>query len=138
VQALRLVQNLEKHMPGKVSPELMKRATDEYEQVKSQFSNSKGKVRQHWSNKSLKQMAEEVGLLSHYEVAYGAASDLHHMPFTGVIGHELNWLREALYVAHGAFLGTAVALYNVVDVSGTEFGDRLDKAIANLHKTRKK
>jgi hypothetical protein len=116
----------------------MRKTQVEYDRVKPRFTNAKGKVQYRWADKSIRQMAEEVGLLNIYEVAYSAASDLHHMPFAGVIGHELNWLREGLFVAHGALLGTVVTLYNVLHEPGTDFKNRLKEAINNFSYSREK
>jgi len=138
VEAWRHLQTVEKYNPGRVPPELMREAQVEYDRVKPRFTNARGNVQYRWADKSIKQMADEVGLLNIYEVAYSAASELHHMPFTGVIGHELNWLREALFVAHGSLLGTVVTLYNAHREPGTEFRDRLNAAITNFNHTRKK
>ena len=138
VEAWRHLQTVEKYNPGRVPPELMREAQVEYDRVKPRFTNAKGNVQYRWSDKSIKKMAEEVGRLNIYEVAYSAASELHHMPFTGVIGHELNWLREALFVAHGSLLETVVTLYNAHDEPGTEFRNRLSAAITNFNYTRKK
>jgi len=98
----------------------------------------KGKVQNRWVAKSIKQMAHEVERLNVYEIAYSTASELHHMPFTGVIGHELNWLREALFVAHGSLLGTVITLYNAIHEPGTDFRNRLNAAIANFNYTGEK
>lgn len=138
VEAWRHFQTVAKYSPGRVTPELMTQAQAEYDRVKHRFTNAKGKVQHRWTDKSIKQMAEEVDLLNFYEVAYSAASELHHLPFTGVIGHELNWLEEALYVAHGALLGTVVSLDNTPHVPRTDFQSRLAAAIKNFSYTRKK
>jgi hypothetical protein len=92
VEAWRHLQTVEKYSPSRVPLELMSQAQAEYDRVKHRFTNAKGKVQHRWADKSIKQMAEDVGLLNIYEVAYSTASELHHLPFTGVIRHELNWL----------------------------------------------
>jgi len=138
VEAWRHLQIVEKYRPGRVPPELMKQAKVEYNRVKPRFSKAKGKVQHRWIEKSVKQMAADLGRLNIYEIVYSAASELHHMPFAGVIGHELNWLREALFAAHGSLLGTVIALYKTVPEPGTNFRDRLSAAMANFRYTRKK
>ena len=137
VESWRHLQAVEKNNPGHVPPELMKEAAVEYDRVKPQFSNARGRVQPRWADKTIRQMAEEVGLLNIYEIAYCAASELHHMPLTGIIGHELDWLREALDVAHGSLLRTVVSLYNVRDETGADFRNKLDAAIADFKSTRK-
>jgi Family of unknown function (DUF5677) len=138
VESWRHLQTVEKYSPGRVSPELMSEAEREFNRVKPRFTSSQGRVQLRWANKSIRQMADEVGLLNVYEVAYSPASELHHMPFTGVVAHELTWLREGLFVAHGALLGTVVTLYNVRHNSDTVFRDKLNAAIANFNYTRKR
>jgi hypothetical protein len=130
VEAWGHLQTVEKYSPGRVPPELMKQAEAEYVQVTPYFANTQGKVRQRWTE-SIKQMADDAGLLNIYEVAYGTASELHHMPFSGVISHELNWVKEALFVAHGALLGTVVTLCRVAHAQA-DFRSRLSAAIANF------
>jgi hypothetical protein len=132
VEALRHMQTVEKYFPGRVSPELMKQAEAEYDQNKQKFTNAKGSVQRRWTSKSLKQMAEEVGRLNLYEMAYGPASELHHMPFTGIIAHELNWSKEALYIAHGALLATTASLFNVNHDVCAELKNRMQKAIGEF------
>jgi len=138
VESWRHLQTVEKYSAGRVSPDLMSEVEKEFNRVKPRFTNPQGRVQLRWANKSIRQMAEEVGRLNVYEVAYGAASELHHMPFTGVVAHELNWLREGLFVAHGALLGTVVTLYNVRSESDAALRGRLNAAIANFNYTRKR
>jgi hypothetical protein len=132
MEAWRHLQTVEKYSPGRVPPQLMNQVEAEYNQVKPYFSNTQGNVRKRWTDKSIKQMADDVGLLNIYEVAYGTAWELHHMPVSGVIGHELNWVKEALFVAYGALLGTVVSLCRVAHVPEAEFRSRLSAAIANF------
>jgi hypothetical protein len=115
----------------------MKRAEAEYDQVKQKFTNAKGGVQRRWTSKSLKQMAEEVERLNLYEMAYGPASELHHMPFTGIIAHELDWSREASFIAHGALMATTISLFNVIHDVGAELKNRMKKAIADFNYTQK-
>jgi uncharacterized protein DUF5677 len=115
----------------------MKQAEAEYDQKKQKFTNAKGSVQRRWTNKNLRQMAEEVGRLNIYEVAYGPASELHHMPFTGIIAHELNWSKEALFIAHGALMATTVSLFNVNHDVRAELKNRMQKAIVEFHQNQK-
>lgn len=132
VEVWRHLQTVEKYSPGRVPPKLMNQVEAEYNQVKPYFSNTQGNIRKRWTDKSIKQMADDVGLLNIYEVAYGTAWELHHMPVSGVIGHELNWVKQALFVAYGALLGTVVSLCRVAHVPEAEFRSRLSAAIANF------
>jgi Family of unknown function (DUF5677) len=63
------LQKSERDNPGRVPPQLRAQAEIEYNRVKSQFTNSNGRVRNTWSTKSIRQMAEEVGFLEQYETA---------------------------------------------------------------------
>jgi hypothetical protein len=137
VEAWRHIKTVEKYSPRRVSPDLMKQAEAEYDQGKQKFTNAKGGVQRRWTNKSLRQMAEEVGRLNIYEVAYGPASELHHMPFTGIIAHELDWSREALFIGHGTLMGTTACLFNVNPDLGAELKNRMQKAIVEFKYTQK-
>lgn len=138
VEAWNHVQRVENHDPGHTPPDLKKDAEDAYNKVKSKFSNSSGRVQQRWINKTIKQMATEIGRLNIYDTAYGLASELHHMPISGIIGHELDWTREALFVAHGSLLETVASLYNGHKEPLPGFSDKLNAAIKNFESTRKK
>jgi hypothetical protein len=137
IDAWHNIQKVEKYFPGRTPPDVLREAEAAFNRVKAQFSNTKGKVRARWSGKSIREMSEDIGLLNLYELAYGSASDLHHMPATGLVAHELEWSAEALYIAHGALIGTVTSLFNAHHENGTEFRDRLGKAIANFQHTRK-
>jgi hypothetical protein len=137
VEAWNHVQRVEKHEPGRVPPDVMKEAQAAYNRVKSKFSNQAGRVQFRWTNKTIKQMAEEIGRLNIYEIAYSIASELHHMPISGVIGHELEWTKEALFVAHGSLLDTVVALYDGHKGGVPGFAERLNAAIENFRSTQK-
>jgi hypothetical protein len=137
VEAWRHLQTVQKYSPGRVPADLMTEAEAEFNRVKPQFSNAQGRVQLRWTKKTIREMAEEIGFLNLYELAYSTASELHHMPFTGVIGHDLDWVREALYVAHGSLLSTVVSLSNVYRHTPLELRDRVKSAIANFRYSRK-
>jgi hypothetical protein len=136
VEAWKRVHIVEKH-GLEVPPDLRKDAEAAYNEVKSKFTNSAGRVQLRWTKKTIKQMAEEVGRLKIYDIAYGLASELHHMPVSGVIGHELDWTSEALYVAHGSLLETVASLYKSHREPLSGFGDKLNAAIKHFESTRK-
>jgi hypothetical protein len=92
VASWNYLQSSETDNPGSVSPELRAQAEIGYNRVKSRFSNSRGKVRSTWSTKSIREMAEEVGFLKHYETAFRLGSDLIHSGPITLIGHELDWI----------------------------------------------
>jgi len=132
VETWRHFQMLQKYSPSRVTPEHLKAAEAEYNGVKAQFANAKGRVRARWTDKTVKELAEAVNRLNVYEIAYNAASELHHMPLTGIIAHELDWSKEALFVAHGSLIDTAVSLFNVSKGLGKELENRMQTAIANF------
>jgi hypothetical protein len=137
VEAWNHLQSAKKHKAGSVSPELEAQAEIEYKRVRSQFSNDAGRVQRRWTKKSIRQMAEEIGRLNIYDVAYNLASELHHLPISGLIAHELDWTKEALFVARGSLLETVVALYNSSEeIDSSEFESRLNAAIKDFEGTR--
>jgi hypothetical protein len=119
------LQKSESDKPGSLSPQLRAQAEIEYNRVKSRFCNSKGKVRNTWSTKSLREMAEEVGFLQHYETAYRLGSDLLHAGPAGLVSHTLDWDLEALVTGHGSLLQAASSLYNVSELVPAELGTKL-------------
>lgn len=138
VEAWRHLQAVEKYDPGVVSLELMKQAESEYNLVKSRFLNAAGRVQFRWTSKTIRQMAGHIGILNIYEIAYGPASELHHMPLTGIIAHELDWLREALFVSHGSLLQAVVSLYNVHDETATDLRGRINDVVADFKASQKR
>jgi Family of unknown function (DUF5677) len=137
IETWNRLQALERHHPGKAPTEVMTQAEVEYNRVKPKFVNDRGRVRRRWTQKTIRELAEAVGLLDKYETAYSLASDLHHVPLSGLIGAEMDWSREALYVAQAALLGTAFSLYNVQKDSSADFRSRLQMALNNLISSRK-
>jgi hypothetical protein len=104
VYSWNYLQQLEIDNPGSVEPQLKAQAEFEYNRVKSRFSNSKGKVRNTWSTKTMREMADEVGFLEHYKTAYRLGSDLLHAGIAGLISHELDWDLEALVSCPGDYV----------------------------------
>lgn len=103
--------------PGAYTAEQVLEVEAEYNRVKARFTNSKGRVQNNWSVKPIKQMADEIGRADLYEVMYGATSTLHHVNALGLLGHEMDWVPEALRVAHGSLLQVVCSLYNVSSLS---------------------
>ena len=122
---------VEKTAPGKVTPELKREAEAQYNRIKGRFEKN-GRVRNSWSEKSVKKMADEVGKPDLYELVYGLASMLHHVNVGGLIGHEMNWDAEALRIGHGALLQTVTTLYNVHHTTGTGFREKLSDLIKDF------
>lgn len=140
VQAWRYVVSGEKHSPGSVVPEFKDQVEAEYNRAKGRFTDAKGRVAKSFSGKSIRAMAEELGRLNLYELAYSSASDLHHVSFVGIIGHELDWSREALDVAHGSLLQTVASLYNVSQSEPllAGFHEKVTAAITEFNSVRQK
>jgi len=115
---------VEKTSPGKVTPDLKREGEAQYNRIKGKFEKN-GRVRNSWSEKSVKKMADEIGKSDLYELVYGLASMLHHVNVGGLIGHEMNWDPEALRIGHGSLLQTVATLYNVHDATDTGFGEKI-------------
>jgi hypothetical protein len=128
ITSLKYLQAYERMNPGKVSAAHKTEAEAQYNRVKGKFEKN-GKVRNSWSGKNLKEMAEAIGpdRANLYEVIYRPSSDMHHGSVMGLIGSELNWEAEALRVGHGGLLHTLVSLYNAYHKPGTEFRDRINE-----------
>jgi|ERR1039457_540333 hypothetical protein len=117
--------------PGKLTASEMQQADADYNRVKGRFTNSKGKVQNNWSPKTIKQMADEIGRGDLYDVAYSAASMLHHVNPLGLLAHEYDWVPEALRIAHGSLFQTVCSLYNVSNLTST-FAERFSRLKAEF------
>lgn len=131
------LQQSENDNPGSVAPQLRAQAEIEYNRVKSRFTNPKGKVRNTWSTKTIREMAEEVGFLEHYKTAYRLGSDLLHAGIAGLISHELDWDLEALVTGHGSMLQAASSLYKVSKLVPAELGSKLEAQFKEGNQVRK-
>jgi hypothetical protein len=127
---------VEKSSPDKVTPEFKREAEAQYNRVKGKFEKN-GRVRNSWSEKSLKKMADDIGKPDLYELVYGLSSMLHHVNVGGPIGHELNWDAEALRIGHGALLQTVTTLYNVHHTTGTGFREKSNVLIRDFEQVWK-
>ncbi len=132
------MQQSESDNPGSVAPQLKAEAEIEYNRVKSRFTNSNGKVRNTWSTKTIRKMAEEVGFLEHYKTAYKLGSDLLHAGIAGLISHDLNWDLEALVTGHGSMLQAVSSLYNVSKLVPAELGRKLEAQSKEGNEVRKR
>jgi hypothetical protein len=118
VSSWRNLQKLERDSPGKVPPDLMRDSEVEFNRVKVQFTDARGRVDWKWSDKSIKGMAESTGHLDRYEYVYSITSEIHHMSAFGLLAHELDWISEALKIGHSSFLATGLMLLKVSNNSG--------------------
>lgn len=124
---------------GCVPAHVMKRADDEFNQVRDRFTNSKGVVRQQWSKKSIREIAREVGREREYEAPYSITCSIHHANFEGLSAHFVqnceksilapppseDLVKLALTLTH-ANLCFALATLN--DACGLGFGQRIEDA----------
>lgn len=113
VSSWRHLQRLERNSPGAVPPDLMRDTETEYNRVNGRFTDLRNRVRLNWTDKTIKKMAEDIDQVDRYEAVYSVSSELHHMNAMGLLGHELDWISEALKVAHASFLGTVRMLHSV-------------------------
>ena len=58
-----------------------------YGRAANRMKDKNGKLRRQWHRKSLRQMAEEIGLGEQYAIPYGLAASMHHGSFEGVAAH---------------------------------------------------
>ncbi|HUY13087.1 MAG TPA: DUF5677 domain-containing protein [Terriglobia bacterium] len=109
VQRWRTYQWLRDNIPDQVkhsSPEAVKNIEDEYNEVKAQFTNSKGRERFLWSTKSIGKMAEEIGCGKEFRLPYSMACSIHHANAEGLLAAarvtppSLEWVGAALVTAH--------------------------------------
>lgn len=110
--------SLNKHQMGNVSPALFAQAEAQAAKVRSRFTDSRGRTRNRWSNKTIREMAEEGELLNVYEVAYGLFSDIHHLSLPGLIAHETDCCPQSLRVAQGSLLVAIISANDLLDPDG--------------------
>jgi Family of unknown function (DUF5677) len=135
VIAWRQLQQMERISPSEISPDAMREGERQYNRVKGKFQKKgKGPVRYNWSDKSIRQMAKDIGRANLFEMIYPVASMLHHVNAAGLIGHEMNWNDEALRIGHGSLLQTVVSLSNAQTDAG--FGEKLEVLIAEFDAAR--
>src|SRR5260370_19017838 len=132
VNSWRHLQRLERNSPGTVPSDLMTDTEAEYNRVKGQFTDARNRVRLNWTEKSIKKMAGDIGHLDRYETVYSVAAELHHMNAAGLLGHELDWISEALKVAHASLLRTVYMLFSVAGASAVK--DKIKAAQADFEK----
>jgi len=106
--------------------------------VKSRFSNSRGKVRNTWSTKTIREMAEEVGCLQKYNTSFKLGSDLLHAGAAGLIAHELDWVLEGLVTGHWSMLQAVSSLYNVSKSVPAQLGRELEAQSKKGEEVRKR
>lgn len=107
----------QKNTPAKASgiPQaVIKQIEDEYELVKMRFGDRRGGVRWQWSEKSIGQIAEDIGHKLEYELPYAISCSIHHGNFEGLLAHFVSapgemgfepppstqWIAKALLSAH--------------------------------------
>lgn len=133
ITSWRYVQKIERTNPGKVSAQHKREAEAEYNRIKGKFEKN-GRVRNSWSGKNLKEMAEAIDRADEYDLVYPVGSDPHHVSVMGLIGHESQWEAEALKVGHDALLQTIASLCNAYRGTRTEFRNRLDDLVKDHEK----
>jgi Family of unknown function (DUF5677) len=109
VQVFRYLHIVERYRP--VDATFRAKILIEYDRVSARFFNSRGRVRRRWTEKSLREIAEVVGKLNLYELAYGPASEMHHTSFMGLVSAKTDWSDVALYIGHASLLAAVEALH---------------------------
>lgn len=122
-----------------VSSKQMKKAEDEYNQVKARFTDGKGRLRLQWSKKSIGAIAKEIGREKEYDLPYAIACSIHHANFEGLSALFASdggavrpdpppseaWIRRALLAAH---VNLWFALSTLNESCGLSFDQKLDAA----------
>lgn len=133
---------LQKNIPEKarsIPQQVTKRIEDEFDKVKTRFSNGKGKVRWEWSKKSIREIADDIGRSMQYELPYAIACSIHHGNFEGLSAHfpegsgemefipppSTQWIGKALLAAH---MNVWFVLNTLNDSYGLGFDAQLDAA----------
>src|SRR5579864_535774 len=91
-----------------VRPEIVARLRERYSRAAARLKDKNGKVRRQWHRKSLRQMAEEIGLGEQYELPYGLAASIHHGSFQGIAAHLGTWENPMFSDASVDWLGIAL------------------------------
>jgi Family of unknown function (DUF5677) len=134
VLAWRRLQTLPEKEREKLTGEQIKELEDEYNSVRTRFTNSKGKLRNQWTTKSFGQMSEELGRSDQYDLVYSLACSLHHANFEGLMGHcdrkddqlkmdgppSFAWTSAALITAHTYLLFALDTLNECIKLSFDE------------------
>ncbi len=87
IMSWRRYEWLRDNIPDQVkdlSPESVKKVEDGYNKVKDGFADKKGRIRDRWSKKSIRKMAEEIGCGKEYVFPYSIACSMHHANAEGL------------------------------------------------------
>ncbi len=74
-------------MARELAPEEVKEFEDNYNRVKPRFADADGRVRNRWNQKSIAQMAREVGRNELYNTPYRLATSIHHANVEGLLAY---------------------------------------------------
>lgn len=114
-----------------IATETIKAKEGQYDGVKSRFTDSKGRVRNQWTLKSIGKIAEAIGRYDEYELPYRIACSMHHNNFEG-LSCQLDssppcdaWVKQALISAHTQHLRV---LYTLNEACELDFSEKLDAA----------
>jgi hypothetical protein len=115
----------------------------EYAKVVSRFTGPKGKVRNDWCAKNLRQRSEDVGMGMFYPTFYGYASSIHHGDISGLAAQvstgkfraetapSFHAIRDALMMGHQSVI---VVIDNFNDVATFGLGDEIKAAAEAFRK----
>ncbi len=139
VIAWNRVRFSQKHRLDQIPKETVEQVKDAFETTNKQSKRGDGRVRQQWSKKSIRKIAESVGREEQYELPYSIACSIHHGNLEGILAYfdcsneeampspppSLAWVKQALLAAHGN-------LYYAVDTlnkcCNLEFQQRIEGA----------
>ena len=137
---------LQNDNPAKASSipqEVTKRIEDEFNQVKPRFENGRGRVRWQWSEKTIRQIAQDIEREAEYDLPYSVSCSIHHGSFEGLLAHfdfereetafvpppSIQWIEEALLSVH---VNVWFALNTLNDSCALTFDAQLDAAQPTL------
>jgi hypothetical protein len=128
IRQKRRYEYMKKYNPEllqRISPEKVEEMQRQFDAVKGRFTDRRGNLRNSWCERSLRQMAEAVGMGPLYPSFYSIASSMHHLDFGGLsaqaeeetgdvdVAPSTRWLTQALIIGHGAVL-RCLTQYNEV------------------------
>lgn len=98
----------------KINSKKVQEIEQNYNHIKSRFADRRGKIRNRWHNKSIAQMAQEVGRSEQYDLSYSLGASIHHSNCEGMLAYvevedekvlldappSMEWVPQALISGH--------------------------------------
>lgn len=133
------LQENDRKRGSRIPPNVVKQVEDDYKQAKARFTDRKGRVRDQWSKKPIREMAKDIRREKEYELPYAVACSIHHTNFEGLSAAfsskdaaivpnpppSTAWVKKALLAAHTNLF---FSLGTLNDSSQLGFTKRLEAA----------